>query len=38
MYLRTSNIRGLNNPCKIVEVKKFISQNKLNIFTFLKLE
>ena len=36
MKLCTWNIRGLNNPCKIVEVKKFIAYNNLNVFALLE--
>lgn len=36
MYLCTWNVRGSNNPCKVVVVKKFISQNKLNFIALLE--
>lgn len=32
----TWNVRGLNNPCKLVEVKKFISQNNLAMVALLE--
>lgn len=36
MYLCTWNVRGLNNPCKRIEVKRFINQNKLTFIAQLE--
>ena len=32
----TWNLEGLNNPCKVVKVKKIINHNKLNVFALLE--
>lgn len=38
MILSTWNLRGLNNPSLVVEIKKYSSHNKVNFIGILETE